>query len=540
MLPGARRSLGLARCCLSPALLILACSTGTRENRPEQAVGSQEPSNVSSAGSVADSGNATASTSGMASTSAAPAVTGSTTASAVPSPYSGVVGAEGQELFGTPLTFAPTESGFGLNVILGKGEPASLRARARVAGEQEFGETLAPSVRSADVAEWRWQGLNAGTRYEYQVTSGEDEALVVMFEGEVVTRRAVGTPFSFAMMADSHIGANLEYTNQGSPTVFTEIARQIGEAKPDFLLNLGDLLDYHQFGFNDPPPDASIARNAYRNYRSLIGPAAESVAHFGVVGNWDGENGDFTAEEIARSRDQRLLYLPNPSPETNPEGGSVDQDYYAFTWGDALFVTLNVMTYTPTSHLLSGTDPGLPDDWTLGTEQLEWLRQTLEQSTAKWKFTFIHHTVGGNAGDEMNSAYGRGGGRAANVGEQAMIHQLLIANGVQVFFYAHDHVFTDMVVDGVHYTAPGAAGAPWTFTTAETGYTQYWSESGWVRVDVTPNTVHVAFNSIEGATLYDYWLDGEPPDGGDGGDASDTGVVLEVGTPVDGAADADQ
>jgi len=32
---------------------------------------------------------------------------------------------------------------------------------------------------------------------------------------------------------------------------------------------------------------------------------------------------------------------------------------------------------------------------------------------------------------------------------------------VQIFFYAHDHVFTDMVVDGIHYTLPGSAGAPW-------------------------------------------------------------------------------
>ena len=37
-------------------------------------------------------------------------------------------------------------------------------------------------------------------------------------------------------------------------------------------------------------------------------------------------------------------------------------------------------------------------------------------------------------------------------------------HGVQIFFYAHDHVFTDMVVDGIHYTLPGSAGAPWKFT----------------------------------------------------------------------------
>src|SRR5438034_63512 len=84
-------------------------------------------------------------------------------------------------------------------------------------------------------------------------------------------------------------------------------------------------------------------------------------------------------------------------------------------------------------------------------------------ATAKWKFTFIHHTVGGNAGNDVDTAYGRGGGRAAYVGEQKTIHDMLRRYGVQIFFYAHDHVFTDMVVDGIHYTLPGSAGAPWKF-----------------------------------------------------------------------------
>src|SRR4029079_10112523 len=102
--------------------------------------------------------------------------------------------------------------------------------------------------------------------------------------------------------------------------------------------------------------------------------------------------------------------------------------------------------------------PARPDDWTLGQAQLDWLRQTLASSRSKWKFLLIHHPGGGNAGDEANSAYGRGGGRAALVGEQAIVHQMMRDYGVQIFFYGHDHVFTDMVVDGIHYWLPGSAG----------------------------------------------------------------------------------
>ena len=268
---------------------------------------------------------------------------------------------------------------------------------------------------------------------------------------------------------------------------------------------MGDLLDYHLFGFNDPPPDSAWARLAYLNFRRMMGDTLGRAAHFPVIGNWDGENGCNTADEIERSRSQRLLYLPGPNPTTYPEGGGANDDYYAFTWGDALFVVLNVMTYTPTCHLLD-IDPGEPDDWTLGAAQLAWLEDTLARSSARWKFTFIHHTVGGNAGNPVDSAYGRGGGRAAMIGEQATVHDMLKRHGVQIFFYAHDHVFTDMVVDGIHYTLPGSAGAPWKFTTGETGYTDYWPDSGYGRVNVGPNRVTVDFVSMGGTVLSTYAL----------------------------------
>jgi len=70
-----------------------------------------------------------------------------------------------------------------------------------------------------------------------------------------------------------------------------------------------------------------------------------NVAHFPTVGNWEGENGCNSSDQIQRSSSQRLLYVPAPTPQTYPEGGSPTEDYYAFTWGDALFVVLNVMTF---------------------------------------------------------------------------------------------------------------------------------------------------------------------------------------------------
>ena len=163
-----------------------------------------------------------------------------------------------------------------------------------------------------------------------------------------------------------------------------------------------------------------------------------------------------------------------------------------FIWGDVLFLALHVTGYTPADHT-HGSRVGKADDWTLGEKQKAWLYEQLSKSKARWKLLFIHHTVGGNAGDEVNSRYGRGGGRAAQVGEQATIHGWMKRFGVQALFYGHDHVFTDIAVDGIHYVCAGSAGAPWKFSGAETGYDRYWTPSGYTWVDVGKDTLKVSF-----------------------------------------------
>ncbi|MFL5306339.1 MAG: metallophosphoesterase family protein [Polyangia bacterium] len=411
------------------------------------------------------------------------------------------------ELLGAPLVFAPTPAGFGVSAVVSAGEPADLglQIQTRPAGAWTDADIAANPA--PDVAQWTVTGLPPGLRVPYRlVRRGSTDPL---YAGSAQTARAPGQRFTFALIADTHIAPRDPVpagTTAGGDAygameqTMLQVMPAVRAAAPDFLLNLGDLLDYHRFGFNAPPPDSAWARLAYLNYRRLLGDATANAAHFTVIGNWDGESGCNSPDEIARSTSQRLLYAPGPSPATYPEGGSANQDYYAFTWGDALFVVLNVMTYTPTCHLLD-YDPGVPDDWTLGAAQLAWLQRTLAAATSKWRFLFIHHAVGGAAGDLADTAYGRGGGQAAHVGEQAQIHALMLQYGVQIFFYAHDHVFTDMVVDGVHYTLPGSAGAPWKFDETQTGYAQYWTDSGFARVDVSPDRVQVGFISTSGETL---------------------------------------
>lgn len=410
-------------------------------------------------------------------------------------------------LLTAPLIFAPTPHGFGLNAVVHEADPSLLRAEIRPAGAVAWSEPAAPSVPADDVAQWRFEGLEPGSRYEYRV-SGVGSP----YEGSTLTQRAADdTDFSFALITDSHIAprdflpGDATFVDTMESTLIS-IAEDIADDQPDFVVNLGDMLDFHLFGFNAPPPDGSWTRLAYLNYRRLLGDLLGQAPHFGVIGNWDGENGCFSDPEVAFSRAQRLLYAPGPRPETYPQGGSPAEDYYAFTWGDALFIVLNVMTYTETCHLLNN-EGGTVEDWTLGDEQMLWFEDVLANATARWRFVLIHHAVGGAGGTEANARYGRGGGLAADVGEQALVHTLMRQYGVQVFFYGHDHVFTDMVVDDIHYTLPGSAGAPWKFGTTETGYAQYWPDSGWSRVEVSADAVRVEFISITGERLYEYTLE---------------------------------
>ncbi|MBN2197327.1 MAG: metallophosphoesterase [Polyangiaceae bacterium] len=436
----------------------------------------------------------------------------------------GAIGATGQgaggtagesgmvELLGPPLLFRPTDDGFGLQVVtspLGKHELSAV-----VQGEDGSSPRLLgdPTHPAEDITEWEVTDLEPGMRYEYLVLATGDHFVTTLYRGEVTTRRPPGAEYTVALLTDSHIRPRevlpgpVEAVETAEVTLLA-VGADILPSRPDFVIHLGDMLDFHDYGFNVPSPSAATTRSGYLNYRRFLGDVLGNAFHFLTIGNWEGESGYFTPEEIERARGPRLLYLPGPRPDTYPEGGSPFEDYYAFTWGDALYVVLNVMTYTPTAHLLTSTDPGTPEDWTLGAAQLDWFERTLANASSKWRFVFIHHTVGGAAGNDVDATYGRGGGQAARVGEQAIVHELMMTHAVQVFFYGHDHVFTDMVVDGIHYTLPGSAGAPWKFTTAETGYTDYWPDSGHALIHVGPASVLVDFVAKGGTSFYSYVLE---------------------------------
>ena len=390
-----------------------------------------------------------------------------------------------------PLLGRPTASSITINIVAGE-QPIVCCATYWEAGKNEKGNTLKSEevkMNAESTAEIILTSLKTDTRYNYRIHA----RLYDSRESTVVTTDSFKTQtlqqgsFSFAMLSDSHITPS----HQERMEILSKTSAAILNRRPEFLLMLGDNISTFT-SHGGPMTDVRYGPYLYRLLRQGLGDLPSSIPVFTVNGNWEGENGWHPSKEKGWARTARKAFFPNPGPATYPQGGSQDEDYYGFTWGDALFLVLNVTGYTPTSHVIN-TKAGKPDDWTLGEKQKAWLKAQLADSKSRWKFLFIHHTVGGNAGDDVNSRYGRGGGRAAKTGEQALIHSWMRQYGVQALFYGHDHVFTDITADGIHYVCVGSAGAPWKFGAEETGYERFWAPSGYTWVDVSEESLKVSF-----------------------------------------------
>ena len=100
-----------------------------------------------------------------------------------------------------------------------------------------------------------------------------------------------------------------------------------------------------------------------------------------------------------------------PATTTNEPVVGLREDYYAWAWGDALFVVLDPFWFT---HRQARRG----DNWSLharrGAIRLARARRS-KRARAKFKFVFIHHLVGGL---EQGGARRRGGCAILRVGRQ--------------------------------------------------------------------------------------------------------------------------
>jgi hypothetical protein len=242
-----------------------------------------------------------------------------------------------------------------------------------------------------------FSNLIANTKYfyrtKYKLTGSS--SYINGAEHYFQTQRKIGSSFSFVVEADPHLDSNCD------SNAYRLTLQHMLSKKPDFIIDLGD----NAMSDKLPVIDKKSIVDRTLLFRNYFNELTHSTPLFVTLGNHEGELGWLpnTSESSLPTMAAliRKTYFPNPYPNNFYSGNSVSEpmvgireNYYAWEWGDALFVIIDPYMYTKSK----------PEwGWSLGLEQYNWLKRTLSNSKAKYKFLFSHQLVGGTGTD------GRGG-----------------------------------------------------------------------------------------------------------------------------------
>lgn len=389
------------------------------------------------------------------------------------------------------------------NILLGRPTDRSITVRAMFhqpsevfveyglkSGELDL-RTPATKIEAKGTYDFVLNGLQRNSRYYYRLvyTTPSGPSLPTD-EYTFQTQRDPSSSFVFTVTSDSHLDENT------SGDVYLLTLANALSSKPDFHFELGDTFmtgKYVKPEFSEPQ---------YFAQRYYLGSLCHSASLFFALGNHDGESGSRGSTVWATQTRKRLF--PNPEPDDfytgnhqkDPEIG-LPQDYYQWKWGDAQFIVLDPFRYT-TQRSRDGNNWS----WTLGEKQYRWLKSSLENVDAKYRFVFLHHLVGGSpsnnrGGVEVAQLWEWGGKGISGEyeftqqrpGWELPIHDLLVKHGVSIVFHGHDHLFIKQDLDGIVYQEvpqPGHPRSGNTNSAKEYGYVsgETQSSSGFIRVRV--------------------------------------------------------
>ncbi len=356
------------------------------------------------------------------------------------------------------------------------------------------------------------EGLSTGRPVYYRLRhrTPDEMTFAALHEQSVQTHRPPGSRFVFEIQGDSHP----ERRHQFAPVLYAQTLRAAATDRPDFYILIGDDFSVDTLSVIN----AENVRQRYRVQRPFLSLVGQSAPLFLVNGNHEQAslaNLDGTPDNVAVwAQNARDAFFPQPAPDAFYTGDSVPvphigllRDYYAWTWGDALFVVIDPYWHSPQAvDNVFGGGKKQRDLWniTLGDVQYRWLKQTLESSKAKIKFVFAHHVLGtGRGGVELAEQFEWGGKNRGGEfeftqrrpGWELPIHQLMAKNGVTVFFQGHDHLFARQELDGVVYqTLPEPADPNYSLYNDQAYQSgDRLPNSGRVRVTVTPDELQVEY-----------------------------------------------
>ena len=408
------------------------------------------------------------------------------------------------DFIATGLLGVPTDKSIVFNALSDKSMSAYLAYGTSAANLSL--QTSAIDFEASQSIEITLYKMTGNTRYFYQLyykLNGES-TYKTGASGSFTTQRAPGESFSFAVEADPHLDENSNYYT------FRNTLQNAAKLKPDFLIDLGDNFMTEKF----PLVNKYYIEQRNLLYRNFWDNVCNSMPLYIVIGNHEGElgwlNTNQATDEFNLTNAIRRKYYPNPLPDGFYTGNDLNdlylgkrENYYAWNWGDALFVVIDPYEYSPTKPL---------EAWgfTTGKTQYDWFRNTLESSKAKYKFVFAHQIVGG---DNL----GRGGSERVDFAEMGgknsdgtwgfdtkrpgwgkPIHQLLVENGVQIYFHGHDHIYAEQPKDGVIYLEVPQPSIPQYTVAANAAAYGYVSGtilpcSGHINVTVMPDSAKVDY-----------------------------------------------
>jgi hypothetical protein len=384
-----------------------------------------------------------------------------------------------------PSTPAEPTTPSTLNIVLGRPTGTSTAASVLAdAGTEVYfeygtapatytGQTLAETATGGGPMVLEFAGLRPDTRYHYRARyrPRAETKFYADVEHSFQTQRSPGSTFSFGVQGDSHperagtmFNADLYAVNM----------RNAAAKQPDFYIALGDDFSIERLLESNTLTQENVDQ-VYRYQRTYFGMLGSGSFLFLVNGNHEQAAGYLLGDRYNTpyhdapifAGKARVTYFPLPAPDGFYSGDTMQvpgvglvRDYYAFEWGDALFVVIDPYWHSPVP-----VDNGVPgvdktkDQWqaTIGDEQYAWFKKL----RAKYKFVFEHHVLGtGRGAAALVHTYEWGGfnryGTAYEFSSMRRnwarpIHQLMNDNKVTVFFFGHDHLFAREKVDGVVY-----------------------------------------------------------------------------------------
>lgn len=421
-------------------------------------------------------------------------------------------------------------------------------------------KTPVRTVNAGTPTEFELGDLAPSTAYFYRVqTKAAGEVQFTSRDAASFrTQRKLGETFSFGVQGDSHperLGKMYD------PDLYIQTMQNVAKDAPDFYFLMGD--DFSIERLIERGNKSQDAVNAiYAHQRGFLGLVGKSTSLMLVNGNHEQAAKyllDGTANNFAvLAGKARTNFFPLPAPGGIYSGNAEPvehvgllRDYYAWEWGDALFVVIDPYWHsdvavdneagTKAPQRDAGRDGAQPgesnrdakrrarqnegggnqpageppanrqgkgnrDLWqiTLGDTQYRWLSKTLHESKAKFKFVFSHHVSGtGRGGVEVAGLYEWGGEDRRGVDRffqmrpkwETPIHDLMRETGVTIFFQGHDHLYARQELNGVIYqTCPNPADPTFTAFNAQAYKSgDIFPNSGHLRVTVTPESAKVEY-----------------------------------------------